>query len=52
VDRFDGQMFRLHGKVIELVDNGTDGVLFAKQQNWIPYKYLENIAREGLLADF
>lgn len=50
VDRFDGQMYRLNGQSIELVDNGTDGVLFNKGPDWKPYRYAEGIPSNGLLT--
>jgi DNA primase len=34
------QLYRLDGKDIELVDNGTDGVLFLKDQLWEPFEYV------------
>jgi hypothetical protein len=39
VSRFDGQIYRLDGERIELVPNGTDGVLFADSPSWEPWEY-------------
>jgi DNA primase len=33
------QIYRLDGKEIKLVGNGTDGVLFLKDQEWEPFEY-------------
>jgi hypothetical protein len=35
----NGGIFHLDGKKIELVDNGTDSVLFLKNQYWLPFEY-------------
>jgi hypothetical protein len=42
VSRFDGNVYRLDGEKIELVANGTDGVLFLDDPSWQPYEYLED----------
>jgi hypothetical protein len=43
INCYNGSMYRLNGKIIELVDNGTDGVLFLKSNNE-PFKYDKRIA--------
>lgn len=54
VDRFDGEMYRLNGENIRLVDNGTDGIVFIHHPEWKPYLFIEDsvhdIKRDELLA--
>jgi len=50
VDRFDGRMYRLNGQKIELVDNGTDGVLFMSQLAWRPYYLVDPDPDAELIA--
>jgi len=51
VDSFDGRVYRLDGQKIQLVDNGSDGVLFTKQPTWEPYRYVETGYVDGLLNE-
>ncbi len=44
----DDQIYRLDGKEVKLVANGTDGVLFLKDYDWEPFEY-EDIGDEGFL---
>ena len=44
----DDQIYRLDGKEVKLVANGTDGVLFLKDYDWEPFEY-KNIGDEGFL---
>ncbi len=41
VSNFNGQMFRLNGKIIESISNGTDGVFFWDDPEWEPYQLVE-----------
>jgi len=50
VDRFDGNIYRLDGKKVELVDNGTDGIVFTKQATWEPYQYIDGSSSDGLFS--
>jgi hypothetical protein len=43
IDRFDGQVYILDGDQIRLVDNGTDGVLFAFDELAEPYEVSDHI---------
>jgi hypothetical protein len=49
IDKFDGTVYRLNGENIEIVDNGTDGVMFTKLPSWEPYKYVKGSNIDGLL---
>lgn len=51
VDRFNGSIYRLDGKKIELVDNGTGDILFSNQPTWEPYKYISTSSADGLLSE-
>lgn len=51
MDRFDGQVYRLDGKEIKLVDNGTDDVLFISQPHWEPYRLVEEALDSELIYD-
>ncbi len=46
---FDHQVYRITKGTTELVDNGTDGVLFLHHDAWQPFKLVES--RPGLLAE-
>lgn len=48
VSRFDGNMYRLDGNLVELIPNGSDGVFFFDNPAWHPYEYL-NEPPEGQL---
>lgn len=39
VSRFDGKIYRLNGRKVELVDNGTDDVFFRDDPQWEPFNY-------------
>src|SRR5215469_9356632 len=42
VSRFDGYMYKLDGKSVALVPNGTDGVFFFDDHSiWEPYSYIQ-----------
>ena len=40
ISRFDGRMYKLDGKYVELVPNGTDQILFMDDPIYEPYEYL------------
>ena len=50
VHRFDDQVYRLNGETIELLNNGTDDVLFEHDQKFKSYK-VECIMEENDLLD-
>ena len=50
LDRFDGMVYRLDGHKIELVENGTDGILFSCWETWEPYEYLKGMRQVDLIA--
>ena len=43
------QIYRLDGKEIKLVANGTDGALFLKDQEWDPFEYKDISDKDFLL---
>ncbi|MBC8229828.1 hypothetical protein H8E77_09800 [bacterium] len=43
------QIYRLDGKEIKLVANGTDGVMFLKDQEWEPFEYKDIGGKDFLL---
>jgi len=50
VSRFDGQVYRLDGERVDLVPNGTDGVLFADDPSWEPWVYQDEVAGDPLFT--
>jgi hypothetical protein len=50
IDRFDGCVYRLDGKKIDIIENGTDGVLFTHPSTWQPYHLLDGSPADGQLA--
>lgn len=49
VSNNNGQMYKLDGKTIQLVDNGQDGILFLKNLLWEPFEYV-NIGTQHFLS--
>jgi hypothetical protein len=49
VSRFDGKMYKLNGKGIAEIENGTDGVFFWDQLDWQPYRLLSERHIKGAL---
>ena len=39
ISNFNGGIYLLDGKIVQLVPNGADGVLFKDRENWEPYQY-------------
>ncbi len=50
VSRFNGWVYRLDGRQIREVPNGTDGVFFWDSSAWKPYEIIRESRAEGLLA--
>jgi hypothetical protein len=50
ISRFDGWVYRLNGRSISQVPNGTDGVFFWDDSNWQPYKIFRGKLRGKLRA--
>ena len=48
VSRFDGQMYRLDGKSVEQLPNGSDGVFFFDNDSWEPYEYVQGSSQGQL----
>lgn len=51
VSRFDGWVYRLDGKRIQLIHNGTDGIFFWDDPYWEPYEIVRDKTRTDLLDD-
>ena len=50
VSRFNGWVYRLDGRQIRQVPNGTDGVFFWDSPAWKPYEIIRESRAVGLLA--
>jgi hypothetical protein len=50
VSKFDGWVYRLNGRSIGQVPNGTDGIFFWDDPNWQPYEVIRGKLRGKLRA--
>jgi hypothetical protein len=50
LDRFNGTIYRLDGERVDVVDNGTDEILFIHSPTWEPYEYLEGVGDMDQIA--
>jgi len=52
MSKFNGMMYRIDGVKIDLLQNGTDGVLFQDESNWEPFEYLGPNSDRDYLAEY
>jgi len=52
LNNFGGAMYRLDGDTVELLDNGTDDVLFTTEPEWTPYAYIPEYKGDDAIAKY